>query len=50
MRRAMLLSRGDANVFIERPLSLAFLLIAGALLLFIVLPGVRRAREVAFQE
>jgi TctA family transporter len=50
MRRAMLLSRGDPMVFLQRPLSLAFLLIAVVLLLFIVLPNVRKARETAFQE
>src|SRR3954470_19898770 len=50
MRRAMLLSRGDPMVFLQRPLSLSFLLIAGVLLLFIVLPNVRKAREVAFSE
>jgi putative tricarboxylic transport membrane protein len=50
MRRAMLLSRGDPMVFIERPLSLSFLVIAAVLLLFIVMPNVRRARDIAFQE
>ncbi len=50
MRRAMLLSRGDPFVFFQRPLSLTFLGIAAVLLLFIVLPNVRKAREVAFRE
>ena len=50
MRRAMLLSRGDPWVFLQRPLSLTFLLIATVLMLFIVLPNVRKAREVAFRE
>jgi TctA family transporter len=50
MRRAMLLSRGDPLVFLQRPLSLAFLLTAIVLLLFIVLPNVRKVREVAFSE
>jgi len=50
MRRAMLLSRGDPLVFLQRPLSLALLLTAGLLLLFIVLPNVRKVREVAFSE
>ena len=36
MRRAMLLSRGDPWVFVQRPLSLTFLVLAGLLLLFIV--------------
>ena len=50
MRRTMLLSRGDPWVFLQRPLSLCFLLLAALLLLFVVLPNVRKARETAFQE
>ncbi|NJO23147.1 MAG: tripartite tricarboxylate transporter permease [Sphingomonadales bacterium] len=50
MRRAMLLSRGDPWVFLQRPLSLSFLAIATVLLIFIVLPNVRKVREVAFRE
>jgi TctA family transporter len=50
MRRAMLLSRGDPWVFLQRPLSLAFLVLAAVLLLFIILPNVRKARDVAFRE
>ena len=51
MRRAMLLSRGDplgvpaAAAVARRSWSIAALL-----LLFIVLPNVRKARETAFQE
>jgi len=50
MRRAMLLSRGDAMVFIERPLSLSFLILAAILLTIVLLPNIRKAREVAFVE
>jgi TctA family transporter len=50
MRRAMLLSRGDPWVFVQRPLSLTFLLISAALLVIVLLPNIRKAREVAFQE
>jgi len=50
MRRAMLLSRGDPWVFLQRPLSLAFLLISAALMIFLILPNVSKAREAAFQE
>ena len=50
MRRAMLLSRGDPWVFLQRPLSLTFLVIAALLILLIVLPHIRKARETAFQE
>jgi TctA family transporter len=50
MRRAMLLSRGDPWIFLQRPLSLAFLLIAAVVLIFILLPNIRKARETAFRE
>ena len=50
MRRAMLLSRGDPWVFFQRPLSFAFLVLAGILLLLVVLPAIRKGRETAFQE
>jgi TctA family transporter len=50
MRRAMLLSRGDALVFFQRPLSLAFLIIAVVALALVILPNIRKAREEAFQE
>ena len=50
MRRAMLLSRGDSWVFIQRPLSATFLALAGLVLLVIILPNIRKTREVAFQE
>ena len=50
LRRAMLLSRGNPAVFFTRPLSLALLLVALALLIVVVLPAVRKKREEAFQE
>jgi putative tricarboxylic transport membrane protein len=50
LRRAMLLSRGNPGVFFTRPLSLALLLVALALLIVVVLPAVRNKREEAFQE
>ena len=49
-RRAMLLSRGDPWVFVQRPLSLTFLVLAAVLLLIVLAPSVRLKREVAFQE
>ena len=48
--RAMLLSRGDPTVVVTRPISLAMLVAAVALLLLIALPNIRKTREVAFQE
>jgi TctA family transporter len=50
LRRAMLLSRGDPSVFFTRPLSLAFLILAAAMLIVVALPGIRRGREKAFKE
>jgi TctA family transporter len=50
LRRAMVLSRGDPTVFLQRPLSLTMLLMATALLVIVILPAVRKKREEAFQE
>jgi len=50
LRRGMLLSRGDPSVFFTRPLSLAFLFMALAMLIVITLPAIRRKREDAFHE
>ena len=50
MRRAMLLSRGDPMTFLNRPLSQAFLLLALLALVAVLLPNIRRARQVAFKE
>jgi TctA family transporter len=50
LRRAMLLSKGDPWVFLQRPISLTLLVVSAILLLFIILPAVNRARHEAFQE
>ena len=50
LRRAMLLSRGDATVFLTRPLSGTLLVVALLLLVIILLPAIRKKREEAFQE
>jgi putative tricarboxylic transport membrane protein len=50
LRRAMLLSRGDATVFVTQPLSLGLLLASAALLLVVVMPNIRAKREEAFSE
>ena len=49
-RRALQLTGGDWSVFVTRPLSLAFLVAALALLVAVTLPGIRRGREEAFRE
>jgi putative tricarboxylic transport membrane protein len=48
LRRAMTISRGDATVFFTRPLSLALLLMAGALLAIVFLPAISAKRAEAF--
>ena len=50
LRRAMIISRGDATVFVTHPLSLVLLLISAALLAVVLLPNIRAKREEAFQE
>jgi putative tricarboxylic transport membrane protein len=50
LRRALLLSRGDPTVFFTRPLSLTLLVVAGALLVIVALPMVKKKRLEAFQE
>jgi putative tricarboxylic transport membrane protein len=42
LRRAMLLSRGDATVFFTRPISLAFVIATAAILAVMIVPAVRR--------
>jgi putative tricarboxylic transport membrane protein len=49
-RRAMLLSRGDPMVFLERPISLGLLIATALLLILMALPSIKKAREEAFQE
>jgi len=49
-RRAMVLSGGDWSVFVRRPISLGFLVLAALLLIAVALPNIRRRREEAFRE
>jgi len=50
LRRSMLISRGDPMIFLTRPISAGFLIASFVLLVVLVLPSLRRTREVAFQE
>ncbi|MBI3436085.1 MAG: tripartite tricarboxylate transporter permease [Proteobacteria bacterium] len=50
LRRALVISRGDPLVFLQRPISLSLLLVAGLLLLLVVLPQLRKTRAQAFRE
>jgi putative tricarboxylic transport membrane protein len=49
-RRAMAISIGDYSVFWTRPISLGLLVLSALLLLALVLPGARRARQLAAEE
>lgn len=50
LRRALLLSRGDPSTFFTRPISLVLLMMAAFLLVLVLLPTIKKTREVAFQE
>jgi putative tricarboxylic transport membrane protein len=50
LRRAMLIARGDATVFITRPISGALIAIAAALLVIAALPMIRKRRDEVFVE
>ena len=50
LRRALLLSRGDWSAFITRLLSAGLLIAAALMIVVVMLPTIRKKREVAFQE
>ena len=50
LRRSMVISFGSPMIFLERPISLAILLMTVGLVLLIVLPQFRRTRQEAFQD
>ncbi len=50
LRRALVLSRGDPSVFINEPISLAFLIMSALLLLVVAAPWIRAKREEALKE
>jgi TctA family transporter len=47
LRRAMLLSRGDPMVFVQRPISATMLGIAAIALIAMLLPTLRKGKETA---
>jgi TctA family transporter len=47
LRRALLISRGDPTVFVTRPISAGFLLATFLLLVFMIMPAVRKKRDEA---
>ncbi len=50
LRRALLLARGDWSTFIVRPLSAGLLIAAALMVVVVMLPSVKKKREVAFVE
>jgi len=50
LRRALLISHGDPWVFVQRPISLSFLVMTGALIVLLCAPMIRATRERVFVE
>jgi TctA family transporter len=50
LRRALLITNGDASIFLTRPISAAFLALAAFLVCLALLPTLGRKREQVFQE
>lgn len=50
LRRAMLMSRGDPAIFVERPVSAILLALAVGLVLVAAIPKIRQSREIVFDE
>ena len=50
LRRALLISRGDASVFLTRPISAGFLVATLLLLAVMIVPAIRKKSEQAFEE
>lgn len=50
LRRSLMLSRGSLTIFIEHPISLTILVALAMTLVVLVLPSMRRSRDIAFAE
>ncbi len=50
LRRALVFSRGDPMIFIDRPISATLLAMSIVVIILVVVPQIRRTRDVAFQE
>ncbi|HEX3141573.1 MAG TPA: tripartite tricarboxylate transporter permease, partial [Rhizobacter sp.] len=48
LRRALLLARGDWSTFLVRPLSAGLLIAAALMVVIVMLPSIKKKREVAF--
>ena len=49
-RRAMVISQGDALVFVQKPISAVMLLLAVAMFVTALLPGIAKKRDEIFVE
>jgi putative tricarboxylic transport membrane protein len=50
LRQAMLISRGDATVFVREPISAVMLALAVLSMVVVLLPAIRKKREETFQD
>jgi len=50
LRRALTISRGDATTFLTRPISVSMLAMAVVVMVIVLLPAIRKTRDVAFKE
>ena len=50
LRRALVLSRGDASVFLTRPISASMLALSLVAIIIVLAPAVRKQRDIALQE
>lgn len=50
LRRALLLARGDALIFLERPISASLLILSAGVICLILMPALRRGRTEVFQD
>ena len=50
LRRAMLIARGDATVFLTRPISAGLMIVSAFLLMLALLPMIRKRRDEVFVE
>jgi putative tricarboxylic transport membrane protein len=50
LRRALLMQKGSAMVFVTRPISATLLAVSAIALVVVLLPALREKREEAFQK
>ena len=50
LRRALTISRGNATTFLTRPISVSMLAMAVVVMVIVLLPAIRKTRDVAFKE